>query len=137
MNDKNIVLVLRADGIFNLLAGLVCLVFYRPVVALIGWPDTEVTIYASVLGAALIGLSLAVLFAANHPERSRDTILASIVAKALAGAVIVYQVFLVGIELPSPWLLPAAVVVQVLFVLGEAAYLLSRTAPEGREGAAV
>ncbi len=90
------------------------------------WPDTKTPIYANVLGAALIGLSLAVLFAANHPESSRDTILASIVAKVLAGVVIVYWVFLAGIELPSPWLLPAAVVVQVLFVLGEAAYVLSR-----------
>ena len=137
MNDKNVILVLRADGVFNLLAGLVCLAFYRPIIALIGWPNTEVTIYASVLGAALIGLSLAVLFAANHPERSRDTILAGIVAKALAGVVIVYQVFLVGIDLPSPWLLPAAVVVQVLFVLGEAAYLLSRSNAESRRRPAV
>jgi hypothetical protein len=126
MNHNNVARVLRADGVFNLLAGFVLLFFYRPVVALIGWPDTDVPIYANVLGAALIGLSLAVLFAANHPDRSRDAILASIVAKALAGVVIVYQVFLVGIELPSPWLLPAAVVVQVLFVLGEAAYLVSR-----------
>jgi hypothetical protein len=95
-------------------------------VTLIGWPDTDVPIYANVLGAALIGLSLAVLFAANHPERSRDTILASMVTKVLAGVIIIYWVFLAGIELPSPWLLPAAVVAQVLFVLGEAAYLLSR-----------
>jgi hypothetical protein len=125
MNHKNVAWVLRADGVFNFLAGLVCLVFYRPVVALIGWPDTETPIYANVLGAALIGLSLAVLFAANHPESSRDTILASIVAKVLAGVIIVYWVFIAGISLPSPWLLPAAVVVQVLFVLGEAAYLLA------------
>jgi hypothetical protein len=40
--------------------------------------------------------------------------------------VIVYWVFLAGIKLPSHWLLPAAVVVQGLFVLGEAAYVLSR-----------
>jgi hypothetical protein len=126
MTRAGVAWVLRADGIFNLTAGLVCLLFYRPAVALIGWPDTDVPIYANVLGAALIGLSLAVLFAANHPESSRDTILASIVAKVLAGVVIVYWVFLAGIELPSPWLLPAAVVVQVLFVLGEAAYILSR-----------
>jgi len=137
MNYKNVAWVLRADGVFNLLAGLVCLMFYRPVIALIGWPDTDAPIYASVFGAALIGLSLAVLFAANHPERSRDTILASIVAKALAGVVIVYQVFLVGIELPSPWLLPSAVVVQVLFVLGEAAYLLSSPGSKRREDPAV
>jgi hypothetical protein len=126
MTRAGVAWVLRADGVFNLIAGLVCLLFYRPVVALIGWPDTDVPIYANVLGAALIGLSLAVLFAANHPESSRDTILASIVAKVLAGIIIVYWVFLAGVELPSPWLLPAAVVVQVLFVLGEAAYLLTR-----------
>jgi hypothetical protein len=126
MRRAGVAWVLRADGVFNLIAGLVCLLFYRPVVALIGWPDTDVPIYANVLGAALIGLSLAVLFAANHPESSRDTILASIVAKVLAGVIIVYWVFLAGIELPSPWLLPAAVVVQVLFVLGEVAYIISR-----------
>jgi hypothetical protein len=126
MRRAGVAWVLRADGVFNLIAGVVCLLFYRPAVALIGWPDTDVPIYANVLGAALIGLSLAVLFAANHPESSRDTILASIVAKVLAGVIIVYWVFLAGIELPSPWLLPAAVVVQVLFVLGEAAYIISR-----------
>ncbi len=126
MNRKNFAGVLRADGVFNLLAGLVLLFFYRPVVELIGWPDTDAPIYANVLGAALIGLSLAVLFAAGHPERSRDTILASIVAKGLAGVTILYWVFVAGIELPSPWLLPAAVGVQVLFVLGEAAYLVSQ-----------
>ena len=65
------------------------------------------------------------MLAANHPEQSRGTILAGIVAKGLAGLVIVYQVFVAGIQLPSPWLLPAAVVVQVLFVLGEAAYLVA------------
>jgi hypothetical protein len=127
MNHKNVAWVLRVDGVFNFLAGLVCLVFCRPVVTLIGWPDTETPIYANVLGAALIGLSLAVLFAANHPQSSRDTILASIVAKVLAGVIIVYWVFIAGISLPSPWLLPAAVVAQVLFVLGEAAYLLANS----------
>jgi hypothetical protein len=126
MTRAGVAWVLRADGIFNLIAGLVCLLFYRPAVTLIGWPDTDVPIYANVLGAALIGLSLAILFAANHPESSRETILASIVAKVLAGLVIIYWVLLAGIELPSPWLLPAAVVVQGLFVLGEAAYILSR-----------
>ncbi len=48
---------------FNLLAGLALLAFYRPVIAAIGWPDTETPIYANVLGAALIGLSMAVILA--------------------------------------------------------------------------
>lgn len=74
MSRSSVAWVLRADGAFNFLAGLVLLLFYRPVVALIGWPNTETPIYANVLGAALIGLSLAVWFAANHPELSRDII---------------------------------------------------------------
>jgi hypothetical protein len=127
--------VLRADGVFNFLAGLVALTFYGPVVTLIGWPGTDAPIYPNVLGAALIGLSLAVIFAAGHPERSRDTILATVVAKGLAGVVILYWVFAVGIELPSSWLLPAAVGAQVLFVLGEVAYLVSGTRSTRREPA--
>lgn len=135
MRRSQVAWVLRADGIFNLLAGLVSLTFYGPVIALIGWPDTDTPIYPNVMGAALIGLSLAVLFAAGHPERSRDTILATVVAKGLAGVVVLYWVFVAGIELPSPWLLPAAVGAQVLFVLGEAAYLLSGTQGAREEAA--
>ncbi len=102
MNETNVRWVLRADGAFNLLAGLVCLFFYRPAVTLIGWPDTETPIYANVLGAALIGLSLAVWFAADHPEQSRDTILAGIVAKCLAGVIIVYWFLSPASNAPHP-----------------------------------
>lgn len=133
MNRNNVAWVLRADGVFNLLAGLVLLVFHRPVVAAIGWPDTQTPIYANVLGAALIGLSLTVILVARHPEQSRGIILSSVITKALAGAAILYWVFVAGIDLPSPWLLPAAVGVQVLFALGEAAYCLSsRTGSSNR-----
>lgn len=124
MSEKGVKLVLRADAAANFLFGLVLQFYLEPVLPLIGWVGTETPIYAMVLGSALIGLALAVWFAANHPYRSRDTILASIVAKCLAGTTILYTVLMGQIELPSPWLLPAAVVVQVLFVIGEAAYLL-------------
>jgi hypothetical protein len=124
MNRNNVTWVLLADGLFNLFAGLVLLTFYRPVVALIGWPNTQMPIYANVLGAALIGLSLTVILVSRHPEQSRGIILSSVLTKALAGVTILYWVFIAGIDLPSPWLLPAAVGVQVLFALGEAAYCL-------------
>ena len=124
MSEKNVKLVLRADAASNFLFGLVLQLYLEPVLPLIGWVGTETPVYAMVLGSALIGLALAVWFAANHPYQSRDTILASIVAKCLAGATILYTVLMGQIALPSPWLLPAAVVVQVLFVIGEAAYLL-------------
>jgi hypothetical protein len=133
MNRNNVAWVLRADGLFNLFAGLVLLTFYRPVVALIGWPNTQMPIYANVLGVALIGLSLIVILVSRHPEQSRGIILSSVLTKALAGATILYWVFVAGIDLPSPWLLPAAVGVQVLFALAEAAYCLpSRTGGPNR-----
>jgi hypothetical protein len=62
-------------------------------------------------------------FAAGHPERSRDTILATVVAKGLAGVIMLYWVFVSGIRLHPLWLLPAAVRARVLFVLSEEAYL--------------
>ena len=133
MNRNNVAWVLRAEGLFNLYAGLVLLTFYRPVVALIDWPNTQMPIYADVLGAALIGLSLTVILVSRHPEQSRGIILSSVLTKALAGVTILYWVFIAGIDLPSPWLLPAAVGVQVLFALGEAAYCLpSRTGGPNR-----
>lgn len=133
MNRSNVAWVLRADGLFNLFAGLVLLTFYRPVVALIGWPNTQMPIYANVLGAALIGLSLTVILVSRHPEQSRGIILSGVLTKALAGVTILYWVFIAGIDLPAPWLLPAAVEVQVLFALGEAAYCLpSRTGGPNR-----
>jgi hypothetical protein len=60
-------------------------------------------------------------FAVGHPERSRDTILETVVANGLAGVIMLYWVFVAGIERQ---LLPAAVRAQVLFVLSEAAYLV-------------
>jgi hypothetical protein len=125
MNDRNIKNVLRADGIFNGLAGLVLQFYIRPALEWIGWVDTtDGVIYAMVLGSALIGLSLAVWLASAHPQQSRGTILASAVAKGLAGVTILTHLFILGTDIPRPGLLLGAVGVQVLFVLGEAIYLL-------------
>jgi hypothetical protein len=73
------------------------------------------------------------ILVSRHPEQSRGIILSSVLTKALAGATILYWVFVAGIDLPSHWLLPAAIGVQVLFALGEAAHCLpSRTGGPNR-----
>lgn len=124
MNKNNVVRVLRADAIFNLIAGVVSLFYLSAVLAAIGWPDAGAgRIYASTLGGALVALSTGVWLASNHPNQSRDMIIAAVIAKTLAGVTILYYIFVLQTPLPSPWLLPTAVVVQVLFVLGEALYL--------------
>jgi hypothetical protein len=123
MNAERVALVLRVDGVFNLIAGLVLQLYFRPALALIGWPETETPIYAMVLGSALIGLSLAILWIAPKPQANRSTILASIIAKGLAGGTILYAAFVQQTFIPKPALLAAAVGAQVLFVIGEAWYL--------------
>ena len=73
-----------------------------------------------------------VLWRAQMPS-TRGIILSSVLTKVLAGVTILYWVFIAGINLPSPWLLPAAVGVQVLFAFAEAVYCLpSRTGGPNR-----
>lgn len=129
MSDNTVKWILRADAIFNFIAGIALQFYIRPLLDLIGWPDTDVQVYAIVLGAALIGLSLTVWMVSYRPRELREFILISAITKTLAGVSILHQVYLAGQVLPSPWKLPAAVIVQVLFVLGELLYL-ARTRQE-------
>jgi hypothetical protein len=124
MNDNQVKWVLRADAIFNMFAGIALQFYIRALLDLIGWPDTDARVYAIVLGSALIGLSLIVWLASYRPRERQDVILVSAITKTLAGVSILHQIYIAGIELPSPILLPAAVGVQVLFVLGELLYLV-------------
>ncbi len=90
-----------------------------------GCACSVIKINPPILVSALIGLSLMVWVGSRKPSRAREILIISIITHLLAGLSILYEVFIVGIDLPSPWLLPAAVGVQVLFVLGQAYYLLT------------
>lgn len=127
MSENTIRWIMRADAVFNLLAGLLLQLNLTGVLTALGWPPPapETRVYALVLGSALIGLSLTIWVASRRPSRAREALTISIITHLLAGLSILYEVFIVGIPLPSPWLLPAAVGVQVLFVLGQAYYLLT------------
>jgi len=127
MSEDSVRWVMRADAVFNLLAGLLLQLNLTGVLTALGWPPPapQTRVYALVLGSALIGLSLTIWAASRRPSRAREALTISIITHLLAGLTILYEIFIVGIPLPSPWLLPAAVGVQVLFVLGQALYLLS------------
>lgn len=124
ISRSSVAWILRADAIFNGFAGLVLLFFYRPVIQLLLLPDTDKPIYANVLGAALIGLSLDVWFAARDPERLREPIVAGIITRLLVAPAILYWLLIAGIDLLPLWLGLAAVGAQVVLILGESAYLL-------------
>jgi len=116
---------MRADAAFNMFAGIMLQFYITGLLSLLGWPPAETRVYALVLGSALIGLSLMVWVGSRRPSRAREILIISIVTHLLAGLSILYEIYVAGLELPSPWLLPAAVGVQVLFVIGEAYYLLT------------
>lgn len=125
MSDSTVRWVMRADAVFNMFAGIMLQFYLSGLLRLLGWPAAETRVYALVLGSALIGLSLMVWVGSRRPNRAREILFISIITHLLAGLSILYEIYIAGLELPSPWLLPAAVGVQVLFVIGEAYYLLT------------
>lgn len=125
VSDSTVRWIMRADAAFNLFAGVMLQFYISGLLRLLGWPAAETRVYALVLGSALIGLSLMVWVGSRRPSRAREILIISIVTHLLAGLSILYEVFIVGIDLPSPWLLPAAEGVQLLFVAGEAYYLVT------------
>ena len=62
MSENAVRRVMRADAVFNLLAGLLLQLNLTGVLTALGWPAPapETRVYALVLGSALIGLSLTV-----------------------------------------------------------------------------
>lgn len=125
MRDSTVRWVMRADAAFNMFAGIMLQFYITGLLGLLGWPPAETRVYALVLGSALIGLSLMVWVGSRRPSRAREILIISIITHLLAGLSILYEIYIAGLELPSPWLLPAAVGVQVIFVIGEAYYLLT------------
>lgn len=125
INRSTASLVLRVDAVFNGLAGLILFFFYKPLITLVQFPDTNTPLYANVLGAALIGLSLDVWFASNDPDRLREPIIAGIVTRLLVAPAILYWLLIAGIDLPPIWLGLAAVAAQVVLIVAEALYLFS------------
>jgi len=125
IDNKIVAWILRADGVFNAISGLTLLFFIKPLLEPIGWPIMNNPIYANTLGAAIFSLSLMVFFAANRPETSKEFILGSMIAKTLAGLIILYYLIFAQIQTTNTWFQYLAVAIQVCFVAGEGLYLLN------------
>lgn len=123
MNTKTVALILRVDAIFNFVVGLIIYFFYKPMITAMLLPDTDKPIFASVMGAAIMGLSIVAWLAANRPETAREFIGAVIVSRLLAAPVILYWLLIAGIDRPPIWLGLLAVGAQVVLISGEAIYL--------------
>jgi hypothetical protein len=126
MNAKNVGLVLHIDGVVNALAGLMPLWFNRSIVTALGWPVIPGSaIYPRTLGAVLLGFAFAVFMAGKNPSGTRETILGSIIAKLLAGVVILWAQYVPQPpQLDPSVLLTVVVVVEVIFAALEAVYWL-------------
>ena len=123
MSAKTVSTLLRIDAVFNFIVGFICYFFYRPLIAAILFPDTDTPLYASVMGAAIMGLSIVAWMAANRPETAREFIGAVIISRLLVAPVILYWLLIRGMDLPPVWLGLLAVAAQVVLISGEALYL--------------
>ncbi len=117
--------ILRVDAVFNFIVGLICYFFYKPLIAAILFPDTNKPLYANVMGAGIMGLSIVAWLAANRPDTAREFIGAVIVSRLLVAPAILYWLLIAGIDLPPVWLGLLAVAAQVVLISGEALYLYS------------
>jgi len=128
MNRTAVVWVLRLDAAFNFIVGAICYLFYKPLIAAILFPDTDKPLYASVMGAGIMGLSIVAWLASNRPESSREFIGAIVVTRLLVAPAILYWLLIAGIDFPPVLLGLIAVGAQVALVAAEALYLYgSRT----------
>jgi len=125
MKAKTVSLILRVDAVFNFSVGLICYFFYRPLIAAILFPNTDKPLYASVMGAGIMGLSIVAWLASNRPATAREFIGAVIVSRLLVAPVILYWLLIAGIDLPPVWLGLGAVAAQVVLISGEVLYLFS------------
>ncbi len=80
---------LTVDALLTALVGLLLLFFPRRLVEISGVPDPDPSIYANLAGAALLGLALALVRAAETPVLHRAVIEASIAVKVLWAVVVV------------------------------------------------
>src|SRR3972149_2707156 len=98
MKAKTVSLILRVDAVFNFSVGLSCYFFYRPLIAAILFPNTDKPLYASVMGAGIMGLSIVAWLASNRPATAREFIGAVIVSRLLVAPVILYWLLISGID---------------------------------------
>jgi hypothetical protein len=80
---------LAADALVTALVGLVLLFFPQQLVDAVGLPDPEPAIYANLAGAALVGLAVALVRAAETPVLHRGVIEASVAVKLLWAVVVI------------------------------------------------
>ncbi len=80
---------LAADALLTALVGLLLLFFPSRLVELAEVPDPEPAVYANLAGAALLGLAVALVRAAETPVLHRGVIEASVAVKALWAVVVV------------------------------------------------
>jgi hypothetical protein len=101
MNDKHKVL-LFIDGIVNLLLGIILLSFPAGLIDLLGLPRTNTFFYASILGAVIFGIGVALLLELyGFPKGIRGLGLGGAIAINLCGGGAL-MVWLVAVPLHIP-----------------------------------
>jgi hypothetical protein len=115
---KNILLII--DGIINILLGIILLSFPLGTAQWIGLPQTDTNFYASILGAVLLGIGIALLidcFGAKKGIRGLD--IAGAIAINLCGAgVLLLWLLFTNLQIPTHGLIILWSVAVIVLILG-------------------
>ena len=118
MKKENILLVI--DGIINLLLGIILLSFPLGAAKWMGLPPTDTNFYASILGAVLFGIGIALLIDCVGAKKGiRGLGIAGAITINLCGAgVLLLWLFFINLQIPIHGLIILWSVAIIVLILG-------------------
>ena len=117
LNNKMLLLI---DGIVNLFFGLLLLLFPIGVIDFLGLPQTNTNFYASILGAVIIGIGLALLFElAGHAKGFRGLGLGGAILINMIGSLVLFFWLIFGsLDIPLKGRMVLWAVGVIVFSIG-------------------
>jgi hypothetical protein len=116
MSEKSLLLI---DAIINLLLGVLLGIFPRKIVAVLGLPIVQNTFYASILGAVLFGIGIALLLEMSREKTGLGGLgLGGAIAINLSGGLVLALWLVFGaLDIPTHGFIVMWLLVAVLFVI--------------------
>ncbi len=119
MKLKNKILLL-IDGIVNIVLGILLLLFPMGVIDFLGLPQTNTNFYASILGAVIFGIGLALLFElAGHAKHFRGLGLGGAILINIVGSMVLFYWLIFGsLDIPKKGQMVLWIVGAIVFLIG-------------------
>lgn len=102
-NGKSQKIILRVDGIINLILGILLLAYSKELADFLGVPESESSFYPNILGGVFVGIALALFIESlkkSHDRTSGLGIVGAITINLCGGIVLVIWLLTGDLSLP-------------------------------------